>query len=117
MYLSGCYIEEIMEKFEISYGELTKILIERGIPLRCKNYNNNWLYCPNCRMRVFKSNAVCKFRKLRMYFCPHCGRRLRTKPRWKRHRGVKKQRRKRGKSALETEALLNGLRQEAEGKI
>jgi len=107
MYLKSYFTKEILEKFGLSYGDLTKILNEKGIPLRCKNYNGNWLYCPKCGKRIFKTRAIeKKGKQLRSYLCPFCGRRLRTKPK---HKGRK--------STLETEARVNGLRREVEGKI
>jgi predicted RNA-binding Zn-ribbon protein involved in translation (DUF1610 family) len=102
-----------MRMFNINYGTLYHVLDEKKVKRRGR-YLNDFYYCRSCRIWVEKT--VAKHRGWHFY-CPQCGRRLRTKPRYPSHRGVKKQKRKRGKPALETEAHLIELRQEVGGKI
>ena len=42
----------------------------------------HYYYCPSCRAWILKEKAVWRGRKLKLPYCPLCGRRLRTKPRF-----------------------------------
>jgi predicted RNA-binding Zn-ribbon protein involved in translation (DUF1610 family) len=77
MYLQGFSERKVLKTFNITKDLLHNILNERNIPIR-KGYYNGWFFCSHCGRHVLRCLAGKVGEK---YYCPFCGKRLRTKPR------------------------------------